>query len=156
MFSIRKLFAQTVWAKDAIPDDEWTTRHLRRIILPIADLLFIAAGILAAVFGIPAMGEFFPDLIIDCAAYSLAALGVVCLVGVSFPKLWRIEVVGKSGIVGLLVGYSTSLLLLTAEGDDRRGFAIAISLVAALVPVTRLLMLSDTRGFEVSRRNRKL
>lgn len=140
---MRKLLAASIWAHDAIPIEEWKYRNLKRVMFPVMDLLLVLAGLSAAKYGIPAISEFFPDHIVDLFAYVMVFAALGCLIGVSFPRLWPIEISGKSVILGLIVGYIASLLILTAVGEDSRGFVLTIACIAICPIVWRITLLGS-------------
>lgn len=139
---LRRLFAASIWAPEAITVDEWKYRNLKRVLLPAIDLFFIFGGFSAVRFGIPAISEFFPDPVVDAFSFTLSLVAFACLVGVSFPRLWAVEIVAKILLLVQLVTYVTSLFLLTAVGEGNRGFVLFVSAVAAAVILWRITLLA--------------
>lgn len=137
----KRLFAASIWAAGAVPPEEWKYRNLKRITLPFIDFMFILGGISAARYGVPAISEFFDDFVVDLFSYALSTIAFLCLLGVSFPKLWGLEAVAKSAIVGLMGGYVVALFMLTAVGEGNRGFVFTVAVVAMALPVWRLSLL---------------
>lgn len=127
---MRRLWRQTIWARDAIPLNERKYRSLKRIWLPIVDLLYILGGLSAARYGVPAINEFFTD-------------EVVCLVGVAFVRLWWLEIAGKCVLLGQMATYVTALVILTRAGDDQRGFVFVIATIATVPLLIRLTIVAD-------------
>jgi len=138
-----KLYSWSIWAHDAIPAEEWKYRNLKRVVFPIVDIIFFLSGFSAARFGIPAISEFFPDEFVDIFAYVLSLASFICLLGVSFPSLWGFEIAGKSVVLGLIIGYVVALFLLTAVGEDSRGFIFFISAVSLVFIIWRLSLLGS-------------
>lgn len=137
------LYLMSIWHPDAIPKNEWKYRNQKRVMFPAIDVLFILGGFSAAKYGIPAISEFFPDSFVDGFAYILSIAGLVCLIGVSFPRLWAIELGGKSVALSLLVGYILSLLILTAAGEGNRGFVLIIACIASSIIIWRISLLGS-------------
>lgn len=137
---MRKLFLSSIWAPNAVPSPEWKYRNLKRIMFPVIDFLFILAGVSAAINGVPAISEFYPGFMVDIFSVVLSTAALICFVGVSFPRLWWLEILGKTILFGLMVGYVLSLLILTAAGDPTRGFILLIA-AASLAPIVWRLSL---------------
>lgn len=140
---MHRILSATIWAPNAIPANEWKYRNLKRVMFPVIDFLFILGGFSAARFGIPAISEFFPDPVVDAFSYVLSAVGLACLVGVSFPRLWGLEMVSKILLLAQVAGYVTALFLLTAAGEGNRGFVLIIAAVAVCPILWRLTLLAS-------------
>ncbi|WP_213816216.1 hypothetical protein [Glaciihabitans sp. dw_435] len=142
---IARVWAASIWAKGAIPPDEWKYRSLKRVVLPLYDVLIIIGGILGARFGVPAVEEFYPSSMIDTVSQLFALAGLLALLGIAFPSLWLPEVIAKAAIIGLLSSYVGALISLTANGDPTRGFVSTIAIGFCLLPAWRLGMLGAER-----------
>lgn len=140
---MRRLWRQTIWAKGAIPLEEWKYRSLKRVWLPLVDVLFILGGLSAVRFGVPAINEFFPDALVDQWGYSLSVVAVVCLVGVAFVRLWWLEAAAKCLLLGLMVMYIAALLTLTRAGEDSRGFVFVIATISVIILLVRLSIIAS-------------
>lgn len=108
---MRAFWRETIWHPDAIPLDEWKYRNLKRVWLPVYDAIAIAAGVQAIIFGSTLLNRMFPPEIVDAFGIAMVLIATVCLFGVVFPRLWRVEIVGKVLLVGLIAGYVTTILL---------------------------------------------
>lgn len=137
------LFKQSIWAPNAIPISEWKYRNLKRVLFPIVDVFFILSGISAAYYGVPAISEFFPREVVDTFASLLSLSAIVALLGTIFPRLWGMQMVASSIILGLMVVYVTSLFILTRIGEGNRGFVLGISAVATAPIFWRISLLSN-------------
>lgn len=42
---------------------------------------------------------------------TFAVVAVVCFLGVAFPRLFTVEMVGKSLLVGMVIGYQAAIIL---------------------------------------------
>lgn len=144
----RSLWARTVWAEGAIPIEEIKYRSLRTFIYPIYDVAVMLSGALGAIFGVPAIEEFYPNWVTNHMGAALMFMGLLALIGVAFPHLWKLEAFAKSAIIGMMLGYITALIMLTAEGNAGRGFVIAMAVGFILLPVSRLILLRELRREE--------
>lgn len=108
---MRRLLAASIWAPGAIPPDEWKFRNLKRVWLPLYDLIAIYAGIQAILYGSNILNRLFAPYVVDVLGVAMTAVATVCLAGVAFPKLWRVEMIGKILLVTLVAGYVTTILL---------------------------------------------
>jgi len=106
---MRALFRASIWAPGALASEPRKYRSLRRVWLPIYDLIALMNGLLAFVFGSRILDQIFGTMT-DLVGLLFAAVALVCLVGVSFPKLWRVEFAGKVLLIGMVVGYIACIL----------------------------------------------
>jgi hypothetical protein len=140
---VRSLFRASIWAPGAIPKEEWKYRNMKRVVFPSIDVLLLFGGLAAGRFGVPAIREFYPEYVTDFFAYVLAGSAIVCFVGVSFPRMWPLEIAGKSVVFGMLFGYFCALLILVAQGYRDRGFSSVITAIAICFIVWRLSILGS-------------
>ena len=108
---MRWLWRRSIWHPNAIPPDEWKFRNLKRVWLPVYDLIAMWAGMQAVTFGSSILNRLFTPTLVDILGGALVAVAGVCLAGVIFPRLWLVEIVGKLLLVGLIAGYITVILL---------------------------------------------
>lgn len=148
---LSKLREHSVWAKGLYGPDEEAKRFFVNVVLPLYDLAVVAAGVLVVAFGLPTMETLFSPPLVDLLGYIVAIAGAVCLVGVTFPALWRIEVYGKGVLLGAIISYSLSLFVLGILGlfnvpgvDHQAGrfAASAIVLLALFTPAARMKFLA--------------
>lgn len=140
---MKRIFAMSIWAAGAIPADEWKYRNLKRVMFPVVDVLFILSGVSAAYYGVPAISEFFPRVIVDSFASTLSLSGIVAFLGVAFPRLWPFEIGARSIILGLMVVYFMSLFILTSVGEGNRGFVLGIAAISIVLLIFRLTLLGS-------------
>lgn len=107
----KRLFAASIWAHGAIPVDEWKFRNLKRVWLPLYDVIAIYAGLQAVLYGSTILNRLFEPFVVDVLGVAMTFIATVCLAGVAFPRLWAIEMVGKTLLVALVIGYVTTILL---------------------------------------------
>lgn len=108
---MRALWRASIWHPDAIPPDEWKFRNLKRVWLPLYDMIAIFAGVQAVLFGSTILNRLFPPSLVDLLGVILTIVATVCLGGVAFPRLWVVEIIGKVLLVGLVAGYVTTILM---------------------------------------------
>lgn len=137
------LYRYSIWAPNAIPAEEWKYRNLKRVMFPVIDLLYLLAGLSAARRGVPAISEIYPEPVVTFFSYLLCLSAFVCLIGVSFPRLWAFEIAGKSILLGLMFGYFIALLLLTFTQVGNRDFVLFVAGVAVCPIIWRLSLLGS-------------
>lgn len=124
-----RLKRQTVWHPintDPADDDRWTVR----VWLPLYDLLAVLAGVLAFTIGSPFLNRLFESWVVQTGAVAFVAAGAVTLLGVCFPKLWRIEVAGKIAMSFLLTTYAFLVLSFPTGGGVSNAFVTVILIMA--------------------------
>lgn len=104
-----RLAAQTVWARGALANEPRKYRPLKRLWLPLYNVVAIVNGLLAVAFGSRILDQIFGDAV-DLVGYLFAGVAFTCLVGVAFPRLWRVEFAGKVLLIGMIVGYIVCIL----------------------------------------------
>ena len=140
------LYERSIWHPSAIDPEEWKFRSLMRLWLPLYDLLAIGAGLWAAWFGSPILHRLFPESnTVDVLGYALAVIATACLVGVSFPRMPRVETIGKSLLIGLLTSYAGAIAIFNASGDITSWFVVFIVLMVLPLPLYRLSMLGEEK-----------
>ncbi|RLK47609.1 hypothetical protein [Microbacterium telephonicum] len=115
---MRALWQASIWARGAISPDEWKYRNLKRVWLPIYDLIAIFCGVQAVSNGSPLLNVLFSASLVDALGTAMAVVATVCLLGVAFPALWRFEIAGKVVLVGLISAYVTTILLLSESAGS--------------------------------------
>lgn len=143
MSPLLALWRETVWHPDAIPPDEWKFRSLKRLWLPVYDVIAVLAGIWATAFGSPILHRLFDENVIDLMGMTLTVAAAVCLLGVAFPRLWRVEIAGKVILVALLGGYAIAVMFFRANPDPSAGFIVFVLLLALPAPLFRLSLLGE-------------
>lgn len=140
---MRRLWRHTIWHTDAIPPEEWKWRKLKRVWLPLYDLIAIGAGVWASLFGSPVLHVLFHKTVIDTAGIVLAVVATICLLGVVFPRLWRWEIAGKVTLVSLLGSYAVAVMLFRTNPDPSAGFVVFILALSLPLPIFRLDLLGE-------------
>lgn len=138
-----RLARASIWHPDAIPPDEWKFRSLKRLWLPVYDAIVILAGVWATAYGSPILHRLFHENVIDAMGMTLTVSAIVCLLGLAFPSLWRVEIIGKVTLVALLGGYAIAVMLFRTNPDPSAGFITFVLLLALPLPLFRLNLLGE-------------
>jgi len=145
---MRRLWAQTIWAKDAIPLLERKyAGPLKWFVFPVFDALMITLAVRALFVGIPSIDTMFPDGAAK-ATYALwAVFGVICLTGAVFPRLAALEIAGKIALFILLLIYLLSMRNAPVAVEGARDGVSLLTVAAMLIPCLRLWILGiEVRG----------
>jgi hypothetical protein len=135
----------TIWAHNAIPASEWVFRNIKRVWLPIYDVIIIGSSIAGIIYGVPVIETIFPEGVATGGSVALGASALVAGVGLAFPALATVEAWAKSFLLGLIMGYSGALFLLAADGDPNRALIAGIALCSTVPAVMRLDILKNER-----------
>lgn len=139
---MRGLFRATIWAPGAIPITEGElARDVKRWVLPTIDGILIVGSLLAVFNGLPSFAIFYNAVVSHVSALSVLSFSIGCLVGVSFPRLWWLELIAKCGLAFVLITYAVLLFGRVLVGDSTGGFVSAVSAALAVVPVWRIVWL---------------
>jgi hypothetical protein len=112
---MHRLWRASIWHPDAIPPDEWKYRSLKRFWLPAYDLLAIWAGIDAVLFGSRLLSRLLGGSgLIGLVGITFSIVAFACLLGVAFPRLWPVEMVGKVILVGMITAYAVAIVVYPA------------------------------------------
>jgi hypothetical protein len=132
---------RSIWHRDAIPITEGElARDVKRWVLPVVDVLFILASISGLVRGMPSFEVVYSETVSNVAAVLILAASIACLVGVSFPRLWRLELVGKMALAFVLLTYA-ALLVFLSVGGSARGFVAGVCAASVVLPLWRIVWL---------------
>lgn len=143
----------TIWHPintDPDDDDRWTVR----VWLPLYDVLAILAGYIAFVVGSPILNRLFPEDLVDLVATIFAFLGLITLIGVVIPKLWRVEIGGKIGMSFLLTTYALLILTFPSNDGQNNAFVTVILIMATWGIYPRLTRLF-IRGYRASQQRKE-
>lgn len=139
---MRRLFRASIWHPRAIPITEGElARDVKRWVLPPIDTILIIGSILAIHNGMPTFAIVYNALVSHASAIAVLVFSVGCLVGVSFPRLWVLELLSKCGLAFVLITYAVLLFARVLVGDSTGGFVAAVSAALAVVPVWRIVWL---------------
>ncbi|WNN95225.1 membrane protein [Microbacterium phage Tinyman4] len=124
----------TVWHPiNTDPSDNY--RHGPKFWYPMFDLFMVALGVYAYFIGSPLLNRLFPIWFVDTLGLAITGSALLAGVGAIFPKLYRVELLGKLGLVFLLGGYAGTVAFLS-KVTDPNGFVVItlFSLVWLLGP----------------------
>lgn len=114
----------TVWHPiNTDPEDAY--RHGPRFWYPGFDLIMVLLGAYAFFFGSPLLNRLFPTWFVDTLGVAILTAALFASVGVMFPKLFMVELVGKLSLVFLLGGYAGTVAALSRT-DEPNGFVVII------------------------------
>ena len=131
---LQRVYRQTIWHPDAVPDAEFKYRNLRRVWLPLFDALSIWIGFLAVQYGSNLLNEMFPVVVIDSAGSIFTLAATLALVGVVFPRLFLAEIVGKVVMVSLLGTFSVIIWASFLAGEAESGFVAGMLMLPLILP----------------------
>lgn len=132
-----------MWHPSAIDPGAWEYRNIKRVWLPFFDILSILVGSLGIAYGSRIMRELYDPWFIDSAGAIFILASIAALIGVSFPKLWLAEGVGKLVMLGLLGGYSAAIWASFFTGDVESGFVAAMLMYPIITPLMTLQLLGE-------------
>lgn len=135
---------------DPADDDRWTVR----VWLPLYDTLVIISGLIAYTIGSPTLNRLFPEALVDGSAVAFSLAGLVTLVGVIIPRLWRIEAIGKIFISFMLTTYAFLVLAYPSKDAQNNAFITVILIMATWGIYPRLTRLF-IRGIQESAKRRE-
>lgn len=138
----------TVWHPintDPQDDDRWTVR----VWLPLYDALAILLGIIAYWIGSPILNRLFPDWVVNWVAVFFIFAGLITMIGVTIPRLWRIEIGGKVVMSFLLTTYALLVLTFPSVEAQNNSFVTVILIMATWGVYPRLTKLF-IRGYRAS------
>ena len=145
---LQRVYRQTIWHPDAVEDAEFKYRNLRRVWLPLFDVLSIWIGFLAVQYGSTSLNKMFPAVVVDVAGSIFTLAATLALVGVVFPRLFLAEIVGKVVMVSLLGTYSVLIWASFLAGEVQSGFVAGMLMLPMILPFAVL----QIRGEEIKQR----
>lgn len=140
---LAKFIARTIWAPDAIPLSEFKYRNLKRVVLPLIDVVWMIGGILGSNHGIPTLDKIYGPEVSGIGGVAFAVIAFVCLLGISFPSLWRLEIFGKSTLLGMVTGYIGALVFTAFVTQTSAAYVISLAAVSIIIIIWRLTLLAQ-------------
>lgn len=116
---------------------------MKRVWLPFFDLLSILVGALGVAYGSKILNELYEPGFVDSVSIVFIVASVGALIGVSFPKLWLVEGIGKIVMLGLLGGYSAAIWASFFTGNVESGFVAAMLMYPIIMPLMTLQLLGE-------------
>ena len=145
---LQRVYRQTIWHPDAVEDDSFKYRNLRRVWLPLFDVLSIWIGFLSVQYGSNLLNRMFPAVVIDMVGSIFTLAATLAFVGVVFPRLFLAEIVGKVVMVSLLGTYSVLIWASFLAGEVQSGFVAGMLMLPLILPFAVL----QIRGEEIKQR----
>lgn len=137
------LYERSIWHPTAIDPEEFKYRNLKRVWLPLFDLICIVIGVLAIVYGSLILNESYDPFMVDLMGHIFWITSLTALVSVSFPRLWLAEIFSKIIMMTLLGTYSLTIWISFFQGSVSSGFVAAILVLPVLMPLFRLGVLAE-------------
>jgi hypothetical protein len=139
---LRKVWRASIWHPDAIHPAEFKYRNLKRIWLPLYDLIAVWAGINAVLYGSTLLNRLFPDPWVDVLGGLFTVVAVICLIAVAFPCLWAVEIVGKVLLVSLIAGYIATIVFFSTAPQPQL-FVVGVLAFGLPLALFRLNLLGE-------------
>jgi hypothetical protein len=140
---LRRIGRATIWHPAAIPPHEGeVAREVKRYLLPGIDLALIIGAVRGIHGGMPTFALVFNDTASYIGAIAVLVFSVGCLIGVSFPRLWLLELASKCGLGLVLASYGVLLMAAAAGEYPARGIVGGACSGVAAVIVWRVFWLA--------------
>lgn len=141
---LRALRAHTVWDPAKTPSDgAFKYRHIARVWLPLMDVVCILMGWVSVLYGSRILNAMFEGWVVDLAGATFTIASALALIGVSFPKLFALEIASKVVMVSLLGTYSVIIGVSFFAGEVQSGFVSLMLAIPILLPLMRLQILGE-------------
>ena len=134
---LKRIAEASVWAPNGITAADWRFRGIFRWVLPLANLAFAYFGFVGFANGVGSVQHAAGDMWQLWWSGGIAFTSILCFIGVSFPKLWLLELCAKILMVSLVGSYIS--LYLSRGIDDPQVTALA-GLITILIylPIWRI------------------
>lgn len=134
---LRRIARASVWARDGVRAEDWRFRGIVRFVLPVTNLLFLYFGAVGWHNGVNSVAAATDPEWQTWWSAGIALSALIALVGVSFPRLWLIEALGKIPLIGLVSIY---ILFLMGRGvvDANVTATAGLILILILLPIWRV------------------
>lgn len=139
---LKRVWEASIWHPQSIPPSEFKYRNLKRVWLPLYDLVAVWAGINAIMFGSQLLDRLFTPAWVDMLGALFTTIAIICLVSVSFPCLWGLEIVGKVLLVGMIAGYITTIVFFS-EAPQPQLFVVGMLAFGLPLALFRLNLLGE-------------
>jgi hypothetical protein len=125
----------TVYADDYLPHER--ARGLYRYGLPIIDILFLYFGVVGFTNGVGSVQEATSNTWQAYWSLGIAFTAGMCWVGVTFPRLWALELAFKCVLIGLVAGY-VALFLFRGAHDPLVTATAGLIIILIVLPIWRV------------------
>jgi hypothetical protein len=147
---LRRLRDSTIWARGSIRPEEYRFRNIFRVVLPLTDLLYLWFGIVGYASTVSSVEAVAGQEWQNAWSAIMAGAAFLCFVGVSFPRLWLLEMIAKIALIGTVLFYI--MLQLTRIFDPEVSAFSGLIVVLILTLGWRFVDLSATRVRPLMRR----
>lgn len=115
---MRRIFEASVWAPNGVRAEDWRFRNIFRVVLPLSDVLFFYFGYIGWRNGLTSVATSAGDEWQTIWSAGIAIAAVIAFVGVAFPRLWLLELMGKIPLISFITVY---IVVITTNGvaNDR-------------------------------------
>lgn len=137
MSILKRIYKASVWSRSGVSATNWRFRNQFRITFPYVDLMFIWFGCVGWMNGIQSVEDAAGNNWQTTWSAAIAVCGVLALVGVAFPRLWAVELLGKIPLVGLVCGYLALQMTLGADNPRLQATAGLFTTLVAF-PIWRV------------------
>jgi hypothetical protein len=107
------------------------------------DAVCILMGWLGVLYGSRILNAMFDPWVVDSAGATFTIASALALIGVSFPKLFALEIASKVVMVSLLGTYSVIIGVSFVAGEVQSGFVALMLAIPILLPLMRLQILGE-------------
>lgn len=134
---LKRIARASVWARDGVPAEYWRFRGIFRFVLPLTDVFFLFFGAVAWNNGLTSVARAAGHEWQTWWSAGIALAALVALVGVSFPRLWVVELCGKVPLIGLVSVY-LFVLLRNGIQDPQVLATSGLIVILILLPIWRI------------------
>lgn len=134
---LRRTFRASVWAREGVPAADWRYRGLYRFVFPFTDLFFCYFGVVGWINGVVSVQKAAGADYATAWSGAIALAALAALVGVSFPRLWLVELLGKIALIGLVSSY-VALYLQRIVTDFHTSATTGLVIILILLPIWRV------------------
>lgn len=134
---MRALWRASVWGPSGVRPEDWRFRGIFRFVLPLTDVFFLWFGGVGWNNGIVSVTEAAGATWQTWWSAGIALSALTAFVGVSFPRLWLVELCGKIPLVGLVSAY-VALYLGRGFSDPNVTALAGLICILILLPVWRI------------------
>lgn len=127
-----------MWGRNGVSPEDWRYRGLYRWVLPLTDIFFFWFGYVGWYNGLSTVEAAASQTWQEYWSLGIAIASVVAFVGVLFPKLWLVELLGKIPLVGLVSVYVVLFVTLGLSENPNMLATAGLICIMILLPVWRI------------------
>lgn len=134
---LTRIAAASVWARNGVPAKDWRFRGVFRFVLPLTDVFFGYFGTVGWAKGVASVQAAAGHEYATWWSGGIALAAFAALIGVSFPRLWSVEIVAKVLLIGLVSSY-VALFLARIVTDFHASASAGLVVILILLPIWRV------------------